>query len=145
MSLFYNSREKDEYSKALFDIGSLLFVIGIEAFALVSIFSDSEKFFLAFTILGFILYEITVFVKVKSKKYSTHTKELKQTSFGYLFAWSGIVIGSALGGALISNDNISLLMILIAVVAGMFVVFSITLLQRYFIYKIISKSNKSNN
>jgi len=137
LSLIYNSKEKDDYAKALFDIGITLIVIGLETYSMVSIYGTDELATVICTIIGLCFYEILVFVKVKRKAYSTYTgRKLKK---GKWFVSSGVLTGCVLGSSLIRNDRQSLLFFLLSCISAMLLVFAISLFQKYLIYKIVKK------
>lgn len=145
LALLYNSQEKDDYAKALFDIGITFLILGVEISAAVSIFSNNQKYIFVFTIIGIALYEILVLAKVRFRKYSTSTvKTLKKGTGGSNLALFGVLVGCVLGHSLISNDKVSLLIFLVSVVCALFVIFSITILQKYFVYKIIKAKDSSS-
>ena len=134
--LFYISKEKDNYAKALCDIAITIIIIGLELLSMISISGTNIIPAIIYTIIGITSYEILVSIKIRKQAYSVYTNE-KSKKEKHLVS-SGVVIGCGLGYFLVRKHSPSLLFFLLSLVSAMLFVVAIVFFQRYVIYKIIN-------
>ncbi len=139
----YNRKEKDQYAKLLFDIGLFVFYLSLETSV---VFNNIPSFLGLFGIifpLCLLTYEIKVYIGIKQKKYSFKNKNNNKEKFaaimGSLTVACGL-IGLRLGRSISQNYRDSTWFVgIVIVVASLLFVVSISYLQKYIIYKIITR------
>ena len=133
-------REKDFYAKQVLFLGTVLLYFSVELIYAAHLGYSFRLYWIVFIPLCLILYEIAVLVKARCGRYGAENRKNKVLrgityAGASLSVFAGRFLAREFGGDLWLGWLLSLLCLLI-------LVYAVSFLQRYVLYKLFSKNNR---
>lgn len=137
MLFCYSQKEKDTYKRGLLNLGLFMLFLGLESSLLLLVEYNLTGTLITTIFVFIVSYEIFWCIKLKKKMYSAKKSSIRSwvCTVPLAFCGSGVWCGKLLARSESTNFKLWIVILLVAV----FITGSISILQKFLVYKIIDK------